>query len=42
MILTLFFLICFMACLLGAICGIGGGMIIKPALDAIGDRKSVV
>ena len=36
MILTLFFLICFAACLLGAICGIGGGMIIKPALDALG------
>ena len=36
MILSLFFLICFGSCLLGAICGIGGGMIIKPALDAIG------
>ena len=36
MLLALFFMICFASCVLGAICGIGGGMIIKPALDAIG------
>lgn len=35
-LLALFFMICFASCVLGAICGIGGGMIIKPALDAIG------
>lgn len=29
------FLICFLACVVGAICGIGGGVIIKPILDAI-------
>ncbi len=29
-------LICFSACTVGAICGIGGGIIIKPALDAFG------
>lgn len=28
------FLICFLACVVGAICGIGGGVIIKPMLDA--------
>ncbi len=32
----IFFLICFLASALGAICGIGGGIIIKPALDAFG------
>ncbi len=30
----LFCLICFLASVIGAICGIGGGVIIKPALDA--------
>lgn len=35
-LLALFFMICFASCVLGAICGIGGGMIIKPALDTIG------
>lgn len=32
----LVFLICFAASVVGAICGIGGGVIIKPALDAFG------
>lgn len=32
----IFFLICFIASAIGAICGIGGGIIIKPALDASG------
>ena len=32
----LFFLICFGASVIGAICGIGGGVIIKPLLDAFG------
>ena len=36
MILFSFFLICFLASVIGAICGIGGGIIIKPALDAFG------
>ena len=36
MIHLLIFLICFCACTVGAICGIGGGIIIKPALDAFG------
>lgn len=31
-----FFLICFFASVIGAICGIGGGVIIKPVLDAFG------
>ena len=31
-----FFLICFIASSIGAICGIGGGIIIKPALDSFG------
>lgn len=32
----LFYLISFCACVVGAICGIGGGIIIKPVLDASG------
>ena len=32
----LFFLICFGASIIGAICGIGGGVIIKPLLDSFG------
>ena len=36
MIQFLIFLICFSACTVGAICGIGGGIIIKPALDTFG------
>lgn len=31
-----FFAICFIASIIGAICGIGGGIIIKPALDSFG------
>ena len=30
------FVICFSASVVGAICGIGGGVIIKPILDALG------
>ncbi len=36
MILLLCCLITFCACLLGTICGMGGGIIIKPVLDAVG------
>lgn len=36
MILIAVFLICFSASIVGAICGIGGGVIIKPVLDAFG------
>ena len=36
MIHLFIFLICFCACTVGAICGIGGGIIIKPALDTFG------
>ncbi len=36
MIFLLVFAVCFFSCAAGAICGIGGGVIIKPALDAIG------
>lgn len=36
MILFIVFLICFCASVAGAICGIGGGVIIKPVLDAFG------
>ena len=36
MVLLLIFLICFSASVIGAICGIGGGVIIKPVLDAFG------
>ena len=36
MIIILVFLICFLASVVGAICGIGGGVIIKPVLDAFG------
>ncbi len=32
----LYFVICFAASVMGAICGIGGGVIIKPVLDATG------
>lgn len=28
--------VCFLACVLGPTCGIGGGVIIKPAIDALG------
>ena len=30
------FLIAFLACIIGKICGMGGGVIIKPVLDAVG------
>ena len=33
---AIFFLVCFLASVIGAICGIGGGVIIKPVLDAFG------
>ncbi len=36
MIYLLFFIICFAASVVGAICGIGGGVIIKPLLDSFG------
>jgi uncharacterized membrane protein YfcA len=36
MIFLLVFAVCFCSCIVGAICGIGGGVIIKPALDAFG------
>ena len=36
MVLMLVFLVCFLASTIGAICGIGGGVIIKPVLDAFG------
>lgn len=36
MVLAAVFLICFGASIVGAICGIGGGVIIKPVLDAFG------
>lgn len=32
----IFFLICLLSSVIGAICGIGGGVIIKPVLDAYG------
>lgn len=34
MVSVIFFAICFFASMVGAICGIGGGVIIKPVLDA--------
>jgi len=36
MIYGIFFLVCFGASVIGAVCGIGGGVIIKPVLDALG------
>ena len=32
----LIFIICLLASVIGGICGIGGGVIIKPVLDAMG------
>ena len=32
----LIFVICLLASMTGSICGIGGGVIIKPVLDALG------
>lgn len=34
--IVIFFLVCFGASIVGAICGIGGGVIIKPLLDSFG------
>lgn len=36
MIYLVFFIVCFGASVVGAICGIGGGVIIKPVLDSFG------
>ena len=36
MIYLVFFVVCFGASVVGAICGIGGGVIIKPVLDSFG------
>lgn len=36
MLYLFFFFVCFLASVIGAICGIGGGIIIKPLLDAFG------
>ena len=36
MIYFVFFIVCFGASVVGAICGIGGGVIIKPVLDSFG------
>lgn len=36
MIYLIFFAVCFGSSIVGAICGIGGGVIIKPVLDAFG------
>ena len=36
MLYLIFLLVCFFASVIGAICGIGGGVIIKPVLDAFG------
>ena len=36
MIYLIFLVVCFAASIVGAICGIGGGVIIKPVLDSFG------
>jgi len=36
MIVIVIFIVCFISSTIGGICGIGGGVIIKPVLDAIG------
>ena len=36
MMILIVFLVCFLASVVGAVCGIGGGVIIKPTLDALG------
>ncbi len=43
MIYALLLLICFLASIIGSICGIGGGVIIKPVMDSIGlyDVKTI-
>lgn len=34
--MAVFFLVSFLASIVGAICGIGGGVVIKPVLDMLG------
>ena len=34
--MAIFFLVSFLASVVGAICGIGGGVVIKPVLDMLG------
>lgn len=36
MLYLICFLVTFAACVIGTICGMGGGIIIKPVLDAMG------
>lgn len=36
MIYLIFFLVSFLSSVIGSICGVGGGVIIKPVLDAVG------
>ena len=36
MLYIIVFFVCFLSSIAGAICGIGGGVIIKPVLDALG------
>ena len=33
--ILVFFLVSFLSCIAGAICGIGGGVVIKPVLDML-------
>ena len=35
-IILVFFLVSILSSIVGSICGIGGGVIIKPVLDAVG------
>ena len=37
----LFFCVSFFASIAGAICGIGGGVIIKPGLDMLEERTGI-
>ena len=39
MLYIIVFLVCFLSSIAGAICGIGGGVIIKPVLDALGEMS---
>lgn len=39
MIDFIYFIICFAASVVGAVCGVGGGVIIKPLMDAFGDMN---
>lgn len=39
--LVLYFFVCFLSSIVGAICGIGGGVIIKPVLDATNTLDAV-